>query len=434
MLISLVIPTRDRAEVLRYCLDACARIQDRNVEFVVSDNASIDDTEETVARLKDSRFRYVRTPQRCSMRQNFEFGVSQARGDYVFTLGDDDAPIPSQFQYMRELLERHRPDTLTGSFIRYIWPGPLASGNMGRIKLKYSSVYGTAAWVSGEQTRKDLEANGAVMGRHAPSIYRGVASRQTLDALMAKSGQLFMATWPDIYFTFAAPAVVERHLIVQHPFTVSGASPRSNGASFNHWNKKEDGNQEHVKFLAEADLDPVADIIPIKSSLQIGMLSHLESANRYAYGNSLPINYEREIERALRSLNVFDPAKREEGVRALAQFASERNLAPALSDAEALLSRCEPVSRSPGAGPAKVRSYLSASRAVVDLSGSERTDIDAAVAAYEFLIGSPKALGGAGRLLAWLQLIRRALRLLAIGTDRASAANLAAKPGVVTLG
>ncbi len=421
MLISIVIPTRDRAEVLQYCLATCARIGNREVEFIVSDNASMDDTAEVAAKLqdKDSRFRYVRTPRRCSMRQNFEFGVSHARGDYIFTLGDDDAPIPNQFPYLRSLLERHKPDTLTGSTMRYNWPGPAAFQDMGRIKVTFKSVYGASTVVSGEQVREELERNGTfrsatLVGSYTPSIYRGGVSRRILEALSAKSGQVFMATWPDVYFTFASPAVVERHLIVPHPFFVSGASRKSNSASFHSWKKNEKGGEEYTKFLAETCEDPVADTIPVKSTLQIGRLSHLESANRYAFGNALHIDYEREIGRAISSLYELDQEKREEGLREIAQFASGRNLPAALCDAEALLSRCEPASgkKKPRPARAKRRSYFLAHAVAVDMSGAERTDIDAAVAAYEHLIGQRTIQGGWARWFAWTKLLGRASQLL----------------------
>ena len=71
MLISIIIPTRDRAEVLRYSLASCARIIDRELEIIVSDNSSVDDTPAVVAKFQDSRIRYVRTPQRYSMRAKF---------------------------------------------------------------------------------------------------------------------------------------------------------------------------------------------------------------------------------------------------------------------------------------------------------------------------------------------------------------------------
>ena len=415
MLISIVIPTRDRAEVLRYSLAACTRICDPKIEIIVSDNSSVDETPEAVARSQDSRIRYVRTPQRYSMRQNFEFAVNHARGDYICMLGDDDAPIPNQFPHLRALLERYSPDTLTGSLVRYAWPSPEAAHNGGRLKLRFKSLYGGCKMVSGEQLRSGLESDGAVVARFAPRIYGGVASRRVVEGLRSKTGQLFMATSPDIYFIFASPSQIKRHLVVTHPFFIGGSSPRSNGASYHRWRRNQGDGAELKKFLDEGNSDPIVDVIPLASSLQINSLSHLESANRYAFDGALSIDYEREFERAIRSLDELDEGRRQIAVETLAQFASERGLSPALCDVQTLLGRCRPVQktiRSRPNGKSSARSYLSLNRVAVDLTSSNRTDIDAAAAAYEHLIGNPAIHGGLARRFAWAKLVGRAFSLM----------------------
>ncbi|TNE34414.1 MAG: glycosyltransferase, partial [Alphaproteobacteria bacterium] len=44
MKISIIIPTRNRAEFLKYCLATCLLSTDPDLEVVVSDNFSVDDT------------------------------------------------------------------------------------------------------------------------------------------------------------------------------------------------------------------------------------------------------------------------------------------------------------------------------------------------------------------------------------------------------
>jgi glycosyltransferase involved in cell wall biosynthesis len=411
MLISFIIPTRDRAEVLRYSLAACARIPDRQIEIIVSDNSSVDDTPDVAANFSDSRVRYVCTPQRYSMRQNFEFAVTHARGDYIFMLGDDDAPIPSQVAYLRALLERYKPDTLTGAVIGYNWPGPASPSNSGRLKFEYKSAYGGIAIASGEQLRAELEREGAFVTRHAPRIYGGAASRRIVEGLKAKTGQLFMATWPDAYFTFASPSLIQRHLVVSHPFFIAGSSPRSNGASIHRWKRNEPLRAEYEKFLGEARSDPILNIIPDTWSVQMGYLSHLESANRYAYGGSLRIDYEREAERIVRSLDELDHSRRAEAANIFAQYASERNLPQTFCDAEALLARCSPTVKAPKSSRrkrARVRSYVSINRVVLDLTAAGRTDVDAAASACDRLLGESTAPGGLLRPIAWARLLLRA--------------------------
>jgi glycosyltransferase involved in cell wall biosynthesis len=417
MFISIVIPTRERAETLRYALAACARIDDSQIEIVVSDNASLDDTAAVVAAQRDARIRYVRTPQRCSMRENFEFAVSQTRGDYVFVMGDDDALIPNQFPYLRALLEAFQPDSMTGTAVKYTWPGawrrPSALATVRRVKLLWRSVYGKPRIITGAQLRADLVANGAKIKWAAPRIYGGVLSRRVIEALKAKSGQLFMGSWPDIYTVFAAPSVIERHLVVNHPFFIGASSPKGNGVNFLEMMSATTKQGEYRRFMVESKLDPLVDPIPDAPSIQIGEFSLLEAANRRVYDGRLAIDYEREFDRALKSMREVEDSRRPAVLEALARFAAERKMPPQYCEAEQLAVRCEPFSPPPQTPPAiKTRDYVSFDRVVVHLKEPGRGDVDAAAAVCERLLGAGR---GGERLPAWIGLLYRALPLLRDG-------------------
>lgn len=61
MLISIIIPTCERARYLRHSLAAALAIDDDAIEIVVSDNASTDGTRDLVAGISDPRLKYVNT-------------------------------------------------------------------------------------------------------------------------------------------------------------------------------------------------------------------------------------------------------------------------------------------------------------------------------------------------------------------------------------
>jgi glycosyltransferase involved in cell wall biosynthesis len=415
MLISIVIPTRERAETLRFSLAACLRIDDPNIEIIVSDNASLDDTAQVVAAADDPRVRYVRTAQRCSMRENFEFAVGHARGDYVLTMGDDDAPIPNQFPYMRALLEEHRPDSLTGTTVKYAWPdewpGDSAPKAAGRIKLVYRTSYGKPDFVSGEQLRAEIEAKGAQIKWDAPRIYGGTMSRRVIENLRAKSGQLFMGSAPDYYITFAAPSVIDRHIKIKHPFFIGAASPKSNGINFLAAARGAAPEVEYDRFRSETKLDAVVDPIPLISTLQICEFSLLEAANRYVYDGALRIDYAREFDRALGSLRAVEPGQRSTAVEALARFAVEKGLSADLRDPSALLRRCPPWEAAfKSKRVHENRSFVSIDRVLVYLDQDAPTDIDAAASVYERLLD--RYLGKTPRVLAWIGLLARAMSML----------------------
>ncbi|MBV1703237.1 MAG: glycosyltransferase family 2 protein [Hyphomicrobiales bacterium] len=411
MLISIVIPTRERSEYLRYTLASCTRIDDTNIEIIVSDNASADATAKIVAQAADDRIIYLRTPRRLSMRENFEFALSHANGDYVFMLGDDDALIPNQFNRIRRVLEQHAPDTLTGTTVLYGWPTKYGPATHGRFKLFYKSTFGDVNLITGEALREEIQRNGAVISDNLPRIYGGFASRKIVEKLKSKTGQVFMGSSPDIYFMFASTAVVDKHIRVTHPLFIGGASPKSNGASYYEWLRRSGPAKEFNKFVEDAKSDPLVDPLNYNGGMQGALFSHLEAARRYAYSGNLIFDYEREFERVLASVRDEASAHRGGVIAELTRFAAESGLGKSLSVAalQRATAAREPKQRR-SSRKVRVRGYIAVDRVVHDMMRYDRTDIDAVASACEWLLGDELTSGGWRRPLSWARLLGRSLR------------------------
>lgn len=90
-LITIGIPTYNRADgYLRNALQSALNQTYPNIEIVVSDNCSDDNTEAVVASLNDSRIRYYRQRINIGPQNNFNFCLNQANGTYFLLLSDDD--------------------------------------------------------------------------------------------------------------------------------------------------------------------------------------------------------------------------------------------------------------------------------------------------------------------------------------------------------
>ncbi len=94
MLFSVLLPTHDRLEYLRYAVESVRRQDDADWELVVSDNDSTDDIAGYVHGLGDDRVRYVQDRQFVPVTENWNNALRHSRGDYVVMLGDDDALLP----------------------------------------------------------------------------------------------------------------------------------------------------------------------------------------------------------------------------------------------------------------------------------------------------------------------------------------------------
>jgi glycosyltransferase involved in cell wall biosynthesis len=90
-LVTIGIPTYNRADgYLRQTLKSARNQTYPNIEIVVSDNCSTDNTDEYVTGLGDPRIRYFKQSENIGANNNFNFCLEQARGDYFLLLHDDD--------------------------------------------------------------------------------------------------------------------------------------------------------------------------------------------------------------------------------------------------------------------------------------------------------------------------------------------------------
>lgn len=94
ILISIIIPTYNRASILNQTLDSVLNQTYSNWECIVVDDGSTDDTEELLAKYcaKDPRFKYCKrppeTPKGGNVCRNLGFGLS--KGEFVKWLDSDD--------------------------------------------------------------------------------------------------------------------------------------------------------------------------------------------------------------------------------------------------------------------------------------------------------------------------------------------------------
>ena len=93
--VTIAIPTYNRAKTyLPVCLEGVLRQTYPNLEIIVADNGSTDDTPAVVRRYNDPRIRYFRQPRNITPNDNFNFCLRQASGAYFQLLLDDEQIDP----------------------------------------------------------------------------------------------------------------------------------------------------------------------------------------------------------------------------------------------------------------------------------------------------------------------------------------------------
>ena len=89
-LVTIAIPTFNRAALLQGCVDAALHQSYSNVEVLVSDNASTDETSKMLKGLSDSRLRVMTQERNLGLLPNWNALLREARGEFVIFVPDDD--------------------------------------------------------------------------------------------------------------------------------------------------------------------------------------------------------------------------------------------------------------------------------------------------------------------------------------------------------
>lgn len=244
-LLSIVIPTRERARYLSKCLDAAIACTDPRLEIVVSDNANKDDTAETVLSKRDPRIRYINTGRRVSVSENLEFAFARARGDHLLYCGDDDAVMPQGVRALMTLLDHDDPDVVNWAPAAFTWPGPDCRD--GELQLRRACIAG------GLYRQEPLDLLAEVCGGRSPSpyLYWGCVSRRVVERAQRTAGRYFY--YIDIgAASFCNLALAERILFMGRPAFVHGVSPSSTFVSATTFEAEPTGRSAaHWAFMAE---------------------------------------------------------------------------------------------------------------------------------------------------------------------------------------
>ncbi len=114
-LLSICIPTYNRAECLALCLDRLLPQIEANpeAELVISNNASTDGTHTILARFEGApRVRVYYNDVNIGLDENLIAVVERAQSDYVALMSDDDVPLDNYVATLLDRIQKYRPSVL----------------------------------------------------------------------------------------------------------------------------------------------------------------------------------------------------------------------------------------------------------------------------------------------------------------------------------
>ena len=87
--ITIAIPTYNRASLVKECVVSALAQSYTNIDVMVSDNASTDNTLETLKSINDVRLRVLTSPENVGAIKNHAKCLREAKGDYLVLVSDD---------------------------------------------------------------------------------------------------------------------------------------------------------------------------------------------------------------------------------------------------------------------------------------------------------------------------------------------------------
>jgi glycosyltransferase involved in cell wall biosynthesis len=105
--LSICIPTYNRSAYLKRCIDSILCSNNDKIEVIISNNASLDDTDEVVKSFNDSRIRYQCLKENIGGDRNTISTLQLAKGEWVFILTDDDYLLPGALEKIINILEEN---------------------------------------------------------------------------------------------------------------------------------------------------------------------------------------------------------------------------------------------------------------------------------------------------------------------------------------
>lgn len=112
--LSICIPTYNRGEIVYRTVNNILRYEGKNIEVVVSNNCSQDNTEELIKSISDERVKYYKNSYN-NGGDNLITVLTYATGDYLLLLSDEDDVVLDSIPHLLEILANEEPAVLVGS-------------------------------------------------------------------------------------------------------------------------------------------------------------------------------------------------------------------------------------------------------------------------------------------------------------------------------
>lgn len=260
--ISIVVPTRNRPELLHYCLKSVALQTRDDFEVIVSDNHTGIPCKRVVDHIADKRFKYVVPPVPLAMHDSWEFACSHATGEYVAVLIDKTILRPSALEVIYTTIRKHPAEIVSWwneSYTPLDQAGSYDQGSYKPCHRPREPYYYDPRQELERRFRLDVRRGQEGVRYGWGKICFGAYHRDLINRITGAIGRLFYPVSPDYTSMLAALAFAGSALDVGQPLLISFITNVSTGGLV--------AQQDEYALAFLRDLDPslrILDSLPLK--------------------------------------------------------------------------------------------------------------------------------------------------------------------------
>lgn len=332
----MLVPTRDRPDLLGFCLEGLAQQTFSDFEVVVADNPVHLPAREVFERWCKDRWRYVRAPEPLPMHDNWEFGLQHTSGEFVSVVIDKTILQPSALELANSVLEDDPGADLVSWWNDGYNPEDEAGEVGDGILIPTPATRDPEQFDPSVELRKmfALDERRGVDPIHyfRGKIVFGAYGRALLARIRAACGQVFYPLSPDYTSRIPALALARSAIDIGRPLLVSYNSRRSNG-------QRAASNASYAKsFVLGADVEALQQL-PISglyaSLHNLVAYDLVESARRLAAEPLPELDRENLVRRAREDLELISwdsEQERDEQYRLIEAEETRLGVEPALPE------------------------------------------------------------------------------------------------------
>jgi len=257
-LVSVLIPVYNGATYVRSAIATALNQSDTDLEIIVSVDLCSDNSGAIAKSFQDPRLKIFTHTRRLGMTDNYKFLISQAKGEWITIIGQDDALVQFAITKLRMLAEKfplHEIITSRRSFA--FWPDTLRSFG------KFSFIYPMDLRKPRlKQSTKFLmnSMSGFREYSEGPQLYTGSFVKRSLIERISllNKGEFFTYSIPDVSSSINFLLHTSEYIYSPLPLFVVGTSAQSTGIAIDKTVSKSDKPAEISQYFSNSNISQTA--------------------------------------------------------------------------------------------------------------------------------------------------------------------------------